>query len=559
MSGFSDMGLEQSYTYYPTGKVETIVSSNANGVKAAYTYDAQNRLDTVVDARLPGANTTTYTYDPASNVATVQYPNGLTSTFTYDALNRLTELSTPPVADYKYTLGATGLRTNATELNEATQAPGRTLQWSYDNIYRLTGETITGDPANNGNNNGSVSYTLDPVGNRTAATSNISGLNPISGIYNQDDQLSGESYDQNGNTTQTANGNQYTYDSENHLIKMANGSTVVTMQYDAFGNRVSKTVTTASGTVTTQYLVEDDVNPTGLPQVVEELVNGAVTRQYTYGLQRISENLSPAVTGNSTWTPSFYGYDSAEGSVRFLSNAAGTVTDAYEYDAFGNQIYRSGTTPNNYMYRAEQYDSDLALYFLRARYYNPLTGRFLSRDPGPGDDDSDESDFTDPDGNDLTDPATLHKYLYTGGDPVNWVDPTGQSVAVDTSLLGAFALTVAYAGVVLHPMQPMHVNSGSLQALGINVACSLFGDASMLEADLGWAMDGGGGTIIQAGPCAYSYSPHKGKTPSKKPKHQKGQGRNKAARGPQTHPKYPPRKPPKGHQGPWTPGTTGWQ
>jgi hypothetical protein len=41
--------------------------------------------------------------------------------------------------------------------------------------------------------------------------------------------------------------------------------------------------------VTTQYLVEDDVNPTGLPQVVEETVNGTVTRSYTYGLERISE------------------------------------------------------------------------------------------------------------------------------------------------------------------------------------------------------------------------------------------------------------------------------
>jgi len=78
-----------------------------------------------VDNNLPGQNTTNYTYDPASNVATVKYPNGLTSTFTYDSLNRLTELSMPPIADYKYTLGLTGNRTQAVEQN------GRTLQWSY--------------------------------------------------------------------------------------------------------------------------------------------------------------------------------------------------------------------------------------------------------------------------------------------------------------------------------------------------------------------------------------------------------------------------------------------
>ena len=67
-------------------------------------------------------------------------------------------------------------------------------------------------------------------------------------------------------------------------------------------------------------------------------------------------------------------------------------------------------------YRGEQYDSDLALYYLRARYYNPNTGRFLSRDPENGI---------------STDPKTLHKYDYAGGDPVNAMDPTGRSSMVE--------------------------------------------------------------------------------------------------------------------------------
>ena len=74
-------------------------------------------------------------------------------------------------------------------------------------------------------------------------------------------------------------------------------------------------------------------NPTGLPQVMDELTNGAVTRTYTYGLQRIGEN---QVISN-TWTQSFYGYDGM-GNVRQLTNAAGAVTDTYEYDAFGNSF-----------------------------------------------------------------------------------------------------------------------------------------------------------------------------------------------------------------------------
>jgi RHS repeat-associated protein len=189
---------------------------------------------------------------------------------------------------------------------------------------------------------------------------------------------------------------------------MTASGTSATIKYDAFGNRVAKT---ANG-VTTQYLV-DDLNPTGYPQVFDELTNGAVTRTYTYGLQRIDEN---QIVSN-VWTPSFYGYDGG-GNVRQLTSMAGAVTDSYEYDAFGNEFTVSGSTPNEMMYRGEQYDSDLGLYYLRARYYNPLTGRFLSRDPN-------EPKLRKPGGTPV-DPKKLHKYLYAGGDPVNRIDPSGR-------------------------------------------------------------------------------------------------------------------------------------
>jgi RHS repeat-associated protein len=100
------------------------------------------------------------------------------------------------------------------------------------------------------------------------------------------------------------------------------------------------------------------------------------------------------------------------------SNAWETLTDTYEYDPYGNLLNSTGTTPNVYMYRGEAYDSDLGLYYLRARYYNAPTGRFMSRDPNnPGPFDSR--------GNPI-DPKKLHKYLYAGGDPVNAKDPTGR-------------------------------------------------------------------------------------------------------------------------------------
>jgi RHS repeat-associated protein len=97
----------------------------------------------------------------------------------------------------------------------------------------------------------------------------------------------------------------------------------------------------------------------------------------------------------------------------------GAVTDSYEYDAYGNSFTVSGSTPNEMIYRGEQYDSDLGLYYLRARYYNPLTGRFMSRDPNDGR---------------LFEIRALHTYLYAGGDPANRIDPTGRVDLVEFGL-----------------------------------------------------------------------------------------------------------------------------
>ena len=363
----------------------------------SYTYDSLNRLSSVTD-RLGTSN---YTYDGASNVGTVTYPNGVEGTYMYDALNRVTGLGySNQSSSYVYVRDNDGRLTSATEPTSASEPNGRQVSWSFDGISRLQTETIS----NTVQNNGSVSYTLDPVGNRLSDTSSLAGVPSGSWNYNSDDELSDETYDQDGNVT-AAGGKTFSYDSQNELVAM-NG-TAVGIEYDGDGNRVLKTVTSGSGTTTTQFLV-DDLNPTGYPQVMDELTNGVVTRTYTYGLQRISEDQQV----NGAWTPSFYSYDGM-GSVRQLTNMTGALTDTYEYDAFGNEVTHTGTTPNDYLYRGEQWDPDLGLYYLRARYYNPLTGRFMSKDP---------------DNHDPRFPNELHKFLYAAGDPVNAIDPSGRGL-----------------------------------------------------------------------------------------------------------------------------------
>ena len=391
-----------SYTYDTVGSVASISSSNANGTSVAYTYDNLNRLSTVVDNRLPtGQNTTAYSYDPASNLATATYPNGLQSSFTHDDLNRVTSLNAT-VASYSYTLGPAGNRRSAVE------SSGRTLNWNYDGIYRLINETISLDPRSK---NGTISYGLDPVGNRLSQTSTLPGILAGTFAYDANDRVPTATYDNSGNTIVSGT-STFGYDFENRLKNMNNGT--VTLIYDGDGNRVAKT---AIG-VTTRYLV-DDLNPTGYAQVVEEVVGTAVVRSYTYGYQRISQNQLIS----STWTPSFYGYDDL-GSARTLTDATGTVIDTYDYDAWGNEVNTTGSSPNAYLYRGEQYDADLNLYYLRARYYSSVTGRFLTSDP------KDQEKLF---------PGALNKYVYAAADPVDATDPSGRGPEYEM-ILGGFSL-----------------------------------------------------------------------------------------------------------------------
>src|SRR5439155_13258489 len=287
-----------NYTYDAHGNVLTINSSNTNGASMTYTYDALNRLASATDNRIAAqggpSSPTTYSYDPTGNLTGYVYPNTVQTAKLFDPLNRLTQTcsatSSPAcsagtkLSSFAYTLGLAGNRTAVAELS------ARHVAYGYDADYVLTSETITSDPAGN-DYNGTLGYTYDVVGNRTQMTSTVSvlGTGTSSFSYDANDRLSTDGPDANGNAT-SSGGVSNGYDFENRMTTY--GTT--TMVYDGDGNRVSETV---SG-VATKYLV-DTLNPTGFPQVLDETVNGAVTRTYAYGLQRISENQ----LNGSTWTP----------------------------------------------------------------------------------------------------------------------------------------------------------------------------------------------------------------------------------------------------------------
>jgi len=450
VTDISSLGGRLFYTYDPAGNMTEI----STGSNVFYTYDALNRLSTVTTHdRQNNTLVTTYTYDNVGNLASVTYPNGVVHNYTYDTRNRLTNLgvngtvSGAPgaIASYAYTLDAAGHRTGVAELS------GRKVSFGYDNLYRLTSETIASDP---NAVNGAVSYTYDPVGNRTQKVSTLPGYPGGLSNYNANDQLATDTYDADGNTVGSGTNTGttgYVYDFENRLIQQGGISIV----YDGNGNRRQKTV----AGVTTIYWVAEQ-NPTGYAQVVqEEASNGAPLEQYVYGLEQIAR-----LQVNGTPPTVYYVHD-GHGSVRALTNTTGTVTDTYDYDAFGNLLHSSTTlsspTPNNYLFAGEQFDPDLGLYYNRARYLNVSTGRFFTMDMDEGDD---------------QDTLTLHKYIYANADPVDGADPSGfqdslaelgaeesMSIVLDTMAVPQLGgLRTAKLGIGIEPVDPSAVHNNVL-------------------------------------------------------------------------------------------------
>jgi len=388
-------GKSIGYTYNNNGIISAVTSLAGT---ISYKYTDSGRLHEVHD---PQGSITTYGYDPAGNRTGLAYPNGTSVSYGYDDNNRLTSLSHKDgigqvIASYAYTLGPIGNRTRIDEAN------GISRNYTIDDLYRLTREEVA-DPANA--QTYANDFTYDAVGNRQKKTYTPYNQPGFANdyTYNDADQLLSENgitygYDLNGNLETKTDGSgttTYTYDYDNRLVKVTSPTGTTSYVYDADGNRVSST--TAAGTV--NYLVDTN---RGLSQVVAEYkTDGTVIASYTY-----ADDLISMTRGGQTY---WYHFDGL-GSTRLLTDASGAVTDSYDYDAFGNLIARTGATENPFLFTGQRYDANTGFYHLRARYYQPETGRFTVVDPYAGD---------------IYSPATLHKYLYCSNDPINRIDPTG--------------------------------------------------------------------------------------------------------------------------------------
>lgn len=378
---YDAMGNRASLTY-PDGKV------------ISYEYDDIDRLTQVTDWN---SQSTSYTYNVLGRIVTVLRPNGVHSSYSYDDAGRLVDLQhllgTQTLASYHYTYDSFGNRTNVVESFIQTSM-NATIDYTYDSLNRLTQANYS--------TNRSHQYTYDAVGNRLSQITTVNGSSTtIPYTYDAANRLasvSGTAYnwDANGNLLR-AGQTVYSYDTANRLTETHPFHSVSSSEqffYNGLGDRLKYQRTDLRGRVTTtNYTL--DLNA-GLTQVLSD---GAYT--YTYGLERIAQVNA---------TMSQYFLSDAIGSVRQLTDATGTVTLTKAYDPYGVVTQTSGSGASTYGYTGEITDPT-GMVYLRARYYMPNTGRFLTRDTWQGDYDR---------------PLSLNRWLYVSGNPINRTDPSGQ-------------------------------------------------------------------------------------------------------------------------------------
>ncbi len=377
-----------SYGYDTRGNITTITNSNGT---LTLNYDNNDRMTSYSDYF---GNTVAYLYDNNNNVTRITYPGSKQVNYVYDAVNRCNSVTdwNNKVTTYTYLTDD--------RVSKITLPNGTFTDYTYDNAGRMT-STI--NKKANGTVISSYSYTMDNAGNHLTETitepSITAGLQTIAnetvnyGLYplNRIQSQGSTNFTHNtaGGITQ-AGTNSFTYDINDNMLTAPNS----TFSYDGAGSRRAKTV---SG-VNTRYVL----SILGMSQVLLETnSSNAVQNHYVYG----PTGLLYRVKADNT-TYSYYHYD-YRGSTTAITNEAQNVTHSYSYDPYGKVLAKTEADANPFQYVGQhgvQYESP-TLTFMRARYYDPTTGRFISEDPI----------------------WHLNLYPYSDNNPVMMIDPKGEA------------------------------------------------------------------------------------------------------------------------------------
>lgn len=336
-----------------------------DGSAVTYAYDAANRLTTVTNWLGEEA---VYAYDQDGRPGTSTQFNGITTTYSYDTASRLTAAASS-ISSSQFELDGDGNRIGLTETRPLQAEP----------------TTI-----------GSTAYTYGTQGNR------LLSAGPMSYTYDSEGQLA--------SSVIAGLGMTYTFDYDHRLAQIG---TDTQFSYDGLGHRL---MATRSG-VLTCYIYDPWGN---LVAVADESNN--IAEKFIYGRGLLAMTTSSALY--------CYHFD-PKGNTVALTDMTGTLVNSYAYGPFGEILAQQETVSQPFKF-VGQYGvmaEPEGLYYMRARYYDPSVGRFISEDP---------LGFEGGD---------VNLYAYVQNNPVNLIDPHG--LQIDTPIEGEEDLPGGMNGLIV--------------------------------------------------------------------------------------------------------------
>ncbi len=396
--------LKLSYEFNIAGLRTAVVYPG--GERVEYSYDDAGRMKTVNN--VTHSLLFTYTYNPATGQLTkLTRPNGIETVYFYNGAGQLTTIrhqrttGSALMAEFFYTLDAAG---KATELR--TTLPGNVIRregFGYDRFDRLN-QVIYADDGVIDANDKTVIYSYDPNGNRLTQTTKVNNVvtevrsyaygneNRLLKVTDQTGATIAEfRYDSAGNRIQKITPEKttnYSYDERNLMVSYNDGINSVTLEYDGSNQRISSDV---NGTKTTFI---NNPSLAFYDAVEERDKSGAIVATSTFGgsklVSRDSEIRIPL--------------EDRLGSAPFITNSHGDSRSSFRFDSFGQEA--SAKAGAQFATVNIQHGTDL--YFMRARFYDPETGSFISKDP-------------------LGVVGAFNQYQYADSNPLSKIDPNGTS------------------------------------------------------------------------------------------------------------------------------------
>ena len=393
--------LSNTYTYDDTGKMLSVTS---NGQTVNYSYDANGNLI----SENGNNHSTTYAYNKGSMPVT-----------------KINSYNNTIVDRYSSTYDLSGNKTSMTDFEGYLYK-----SYSYDGAGRLLCESVGHERGMEVE--GDTEYQYDNLGNRISSL-RISPMN-ISGIYrqyvygeyntlqridvtdNSDDtnQITYDyTYDSNGNLTEKTKTDSYsseileydtyTFNNAGRMTQSTKDGVATTYTYNGDGLRMSKT----TNGVTTSYILDG-------ADVVAQIKGNEITI-FSKGINLISQT-----KGDTTKTY----FSDGHGDVTGLHCANSDAKEAL-YDGYGIPLFND-SSDNPFGYCGEYYDEETGLIYLRNRYYDPQTGRFISEDPAM--DGTNWYVYCDNNPVMFVDPWGLDDYIYYGSDQKGYADKLYESL-----------------------------------------------------------------------------------------------------------------------------------